>query len=315
MLTSFFGNSKPVTLVIAIAYMLVFYLLSFWLYDSLPNDGESWLRLTALGAALGFAMLVFNFIIRKNTLTAGNSFGIICMAVILSLIPILLHGWDKVWSVLCLLFACRRIFSLRSERNLEKKVLDASLWIGVASLFHSASVLMIFPLFWSISMRSFSSPRFYIIPLFGLGSVGILASTYSLVRFGDNSLLEDRLPELSFELLPYLGWPLIYSVLTILVLLLIVGLFIVLSYNREARKDRPTILLYGICLVSLLIIGAFSGNLNGTEWLFPAVLLGVGWGNLIDRLKRKEFKEVVLWLMLLLPILPYLIKISGLQQA
>ncbi|PQB05498.1 hypothetical protein [Aureitalea marina] len=315
MLTSFFGNSKPVTLVIAIAYMLVFYLLSFWLFDSLPQDGQAWLRLAALGVALVMAMLVFNFIIRKNVLTAGNSFGIIAMAVLISLIPVLLHGWDKVWSVLCLLFACRRIFSLRSERNLERKILDASLWIGIAGLFSSASVLFVFPLFWSISMRSFSVPRLYIIPLFGLGSVGVLAWTYSLLRYGDNSWLNGRLPELSFDLSPYLEWPLIYSVMTLMILLLLVGLFLAITYNREARKDRPTILLYGICIVTLLLIGALSGKFDGTEWLFPAILLGVGWGNLIDRLKRKEFKEVVLWLLLLLPLLPYLIKISGLQQS
>lgn len=314
MLTSFFGNSKPVTLVIAIAYMLVFYLSSFWLYDNFPEDSYQWFRLATIGMVLSISMLVFNFIIRKNLLTASNSFGIITLAVLISLIPVLIDGWEKVWSVFCLLLATRRIFSLHSDRNLERKILDASLWIGVATLFHWPSILMVIPLIWSVSIRNFSSARLLLIPLFGLGSVGVLSWTYSLLRYGDNSWLMGRFTPFSLDPGLYSQWPLIYGVMTLLVLLLVAGLFVVVNYKRQARKDRPTVVLYGVCMLVLMLIGTLSGQLNGAELLFPASLLGVGWANLIDRFKKKEFKEVVLWLLLLLPILPYLIKILGFQQ-
>lgn len=315
MLTSFFGNSKPVTLVFAIAYMLVFYVWSFWLYDGFPLDSLQWLEMGVVCVLLALSMLVFNFIVRKNNLTAGNSFGIITMAICISLIPLLTDAWPDVTAVFCLLLATRRIFSLRSERNLERKILDASLWIGIASLFHAASMLLIFPLFWSISIRTFSTPRLFMIPLFGLGSVTVLSWTYSLLRYGDSSWLSARLPEFNFDLSLYGQWPLVYGLMTLTALILIVGLFLMANYNREARKDRPTVLLYGLILFFLILVGALSEQLDGSEWLFPASLLGVGLGNLIDRLKKTEFKEVALWLLLLLPALPYLIRILGIEQA
>ena len=315
MLTSFFGNSKPVTLVFAIVYMLVFYVWSFWLYDAFPEQSDRWLQMGVVCTLLAMSMLVFNFIVRKNVLTAGNSYGIISMAVAVSLIPVLSEGWQEVAAVFCLLLAIRRIFSLRSERNLERKILDASLWIGIASLFHAASVLMIFPLIWSISIRAYSTPRFFIIPFFGLGSVGVLSWTYSLLRYGDSSWLVNRLPDFSFNLKLYGQWPLVYGLMTLATLILIVGLFLIANYNREARKDRPTVLLYGLTLFFLMIVGAISEQLDGSEWIFPASMLGIGSANLIDRLRRSEFKEVALWLLLLLPILPYLIRIFGIEQA
>lgn len=314
MLTSFFGNSKPVTLVFAIVYMLVFYAMSFWLYDAFPEQSDQWLQMGAVCALLAMSMLVFNFIVRKNGLTAGNSYGIVTMAVALSLIPMLTDGWQEACAVFSLLLACRRIFSLRSERNLERKILDASLWIGIATLFHAGSILMVLPLIWSISIRSFSVPRLFMIPLFGLGSVTVLSWTYSLLRYGDSSWLVDRIPEFNFDLSLYGQWPLVYGLMTLVTLIIVAGLFLIANYNREARKDRPTVLLYGLTLFFLLIVGALSERLDGSEWLFPASMLGVGWANLIDRLKRSEFKEVALWLLLLLPVLPYLIRIFGIQQ-
>ena len=314
MLTSFFGNSKPVTLVFAIVYMLVFYVLSFWLYDAFPEQSDQWLQMGAVCALLPLSMLVFNFIVRKNVLTAGNSYGVITMAVSISLIPLLTDGWLEACAVFSLLLASRRIFSLRSERNLERKILDASLWIGIATLFHAGSIMMVIPLIWSISIRSFSSPRLFVIPLFGLGSVTVLSWTFSLLRYGDSSWLLNRIPEFNFDLSLYGQWPLVYGLMTLATLILITGLFIIANYNREARKDRPTILLYGLTLFFLLISGALTERLDGSEWLFPASMLGVGWANLIDRLKKTEFKEVALWLLLLLPVLPYLIRILGIEQ-
>ena len=268
----------------------------------------------AVCTLLAMSMLVFNFIVRKNGLTAGNSYGIVTMAVALSLIPMLTDGWQEACAVFSLLLACRRIFSLRSERNLERKILDASLWIGIATLFHAGSILMVLPLIWSISIRSFSVPRLFMIPLFGLGSVTVLSWTYSLLRYGDSSWLVDRIPEFNFDLSLYGQWPLVYGLMTLVTLIIVAGLFLIANYNREARKDRPTVLLYGLTLFFLLIVGALSERLDGSEWLFPASMLGVGWANLIDRLKRSEFKEVALWLLLLLPVLPYLIRIFGIQQ-
>ena len=133
MLTSFFSKSNPVNYLILGIFILAGYFLGLYINSVSPPELGSTIEQIAFGVVLVFSMLLLDFMIRKNRLSMDNTYGIFFFSCFLASFPSIFLARNIIVAVVLILFAIRRILSLRTEINTEKKILDAVIWITLAS--------------------------------------------------------------------------------------------------------------------------------------------------------------------------------------
>jgi len=141
MIATFFTKSNP------IHYIFVFVYLStlFFIKNSqiITGDLNTIVAYFVLLITLSSSILLIKFIISKNILNKKNSYGIVAVCFLIGLIIEESISYRVLFSNIFLLFALRKIFSLRTPTNINKKVFDAVFWILIASTFYSPTILFL----------------------------------------------------------------------------------------------------------------------------------------------------------------------------
>lgn len=177
MLTSFFGKSSPVNFLLLSIFIVVVRTVQAILFF---KGSFGWTpAFVLLGHILAsvFAMLLLDFIIRKNALTQSHTLGIFVFCCWMLCLPVL-ESWQMAVAQLFILLALRRIFSLSSDKKDEKKILDATLWILLASYFYFWSILFFGALYLAISNKNQKPFRYFFIPIVGALGMLLLATAF-----------------------------------------------------------------------------------------------------------------------------------------
>ena len=121
MLTNFFGKSNPINVIICGIYLL-FGMVASYYYTTVENvSGLLVLNKAGMWLLLLFTLLLLDFVIRKNSLTQINTYAIFLFATSVALFPIIFEQRDVIASNVFVVLGLRRLASLPSERNIEKK--------------------------------------------------------------------------------------------------------------------------------------------------------------------------------------------------
>ncbi|MDC8005061.1 DUF6427 family protein [Aureisphaera galaxeae] len=307
MLTSFFRKSGPLNFLIVSLYLLLF--ATLWFFIEKGSDfqllelGET--AITAL--LLVFSLFLLDFIVRKNGLAQINAFTILLFASLVCFFPDVFSEIKMVGAQVCLLFAMRRIFSLQSLKNNERKILDASLWIAIATFLYPPSIIMLLGLQWAIFIMPITKLRFFFIPLVGLLAVILIAMAAHLLIEDNFAWLSDlfKTPSLDFST---------YGRKTSLIgVAFITGSLIWALFNRMGvlsriqKKERPNYMLVVVLLLVCLVIILGSEAKNTAEFLFAFAPMAIILANYVEHDSEKWFKEILLWVFLLLPFLRFFI--------
>jgi len=132
MLANFLNKSKPINFITLLILFFVNFVAS--IYFAFFIDGFTTDKLLKSAGLLFLFVIIFfihNFIITKSKLTADNSYAYFLL--ILFLIPILpsiIEYKTLLLAIIYLLFL-RKIYSLRSEKNVLEKLFDSGFWLGV----------------------------------------------------------------------------------------------------------------------------------------------------------------------------------------
>ena len=203
MLTSFFSNSKPIHFIIV--SLLIFSGYSIYLFQEI-NDEFSFLVLMKSLLQVGvfiILLLILNFIIKKNKLTQVNSYALFLFSCFILTVPNLFKESEIVFSSLFLLLALRRILSLSSKKSIQKKIIDASIWISVATLFYFWSILFIILLYVAIIQLSSKNYKLNLIPIVGVISIFIITTAYHLIAYNNLWWFLENLYLISFDFSSY----------------------------------------------------------------------------------------------------------------
>ena len=302
MLTSFFGKSKPINFIIVGIYLIL-----GWFYSSLiVLDNFSILSFfrthTFLLLIILFSVLLLNFIVKKNKLTENNTYTILFFASFMLIMPLSFFHSDVIISNVLLWLAFRRILSLNSEINMEKKILDASIWITIATLFYFWCILFFIVLFISVFQRRSKNYKLILIPFVGFSSVIIIITAFKLVLNKSFLWFLDINTDFSLDLKEYDSLSLIIPI-TFLVLLMFWTLIQKLIHFSEIRlKDKSnSFLLIMILLISGIVI-LLIPNKNGSEFLYLMAPLAIFTTNFIDKTTLFWVKELFLWVVVLFPV-------------
>ena len=308
MLTSFFGKSAPINYVLVSVYILLLSLAQYYFVDQAAFSLEGSIKFVLGILALIFSMLMVDFIVRKNAMTQGNSYAVLIFASICMMAPHLYTNGKWLAANVFVLLALRRIFSLKTNQNLEKKLLDGTLWLCLATVNYFWSILLFIPMFQAIQLNSRTGWRHVLIPLVSVIGFLMIYASYHLVK--DNSLDWALLwrPDISLDFSAFNSA--VYWVIGCFLLIqLLWGLFLRFQLiSRVARKDRPNLLLTIYVVIASIALVALNPDKTGGALLFLATPLALLVTSVVEQCPKKWLKELLLWIWLLLPLIHFVVR-------
>jgi hypothetical protein len=303
MITRFFRTSKPIHLVLVSFFVLGLFLVVRLGYYSKGISGVQILKeLTLYGITL-LSIFVLSFFVNKNNLTKQNSFKILLFSLFLACIPATIQHGTIIVSNVFILFAIRRIISLRSNLHIKKKLFDAAFWIALASLFYFWSILFLILVFAALIFYSIGQSNNWMIPITGIVTVVLIVVSYNIItenNFGD---FYNYIDSVGFDFSNYNSPKLITSI----VIISLLGLWTLFFYTKKlqdkSRSLRPSFTLVLIALIIGVAIVILAPNKNGSEFIFLFAPLAIIMTNYIESVKKVWLAEVFIWLLIITPIL------------
>ena len=168
MLANFFGKSNPVNFIVIFSIFLGFYLTNSISSISLATLNFS-LVLEYILMLIFFLVFFFffNFILSKNKLTLYNSYGFLIFVLLFGFFPDTMSSRHELFLNILVLIYLRRVYSLRSGKDVYKKIFDSGFWLGVLFLVAPKTVLFGILLFLSIWLFQKINFRTLLIPCLG----------------------------------------------------------------------------------------------------------------------------------------------------
>jgi len=305
MLTSFFSKSKPIHFILVMIFMVLTF---FW---NLSVGWDSGFELADLPfyllllLALLFSMFLIDFVSSKNDLTKNNTFRIAFFALFIAVFPETFLNPEILFANLFLLLAVRRIISLRTKKDISKKILDASLWITVATLISFWSVLFFVLLYTAIILYTNRTLREYLIPWIAVACVLMFWNVYTLLTTGLLYLPHFSSQDFDFDFSEYFSSVKLVQIITVGILFLAAFLHSQVFSKRRKKFRTRNLLLYFLTVLSLAII-VLTPKKDTAEFLFFALPFCVIVSNFMELSKLKRLKEVVFWILFVLPFLSFL---------
>ncbi len=302
MLTSFFGKSSPVNYLLACLFIffayLIYTVLKFQGEITPLFIGEHLLRVVLLV----FSVLLLDFMIRKNALTLSNTYGIFLFSCFLVGIPAVFASTPLVVANTFVLLAMRRIFSLHTNFNNEKKILDAAIWITVASFFYYWSLLFFPVLIYATVRKEGFRFRHLFIPVLGSATALIIYTAIYALATDSFQWTANWLQQIGYDFTPYSQMELLLVATLFGTFLIWAGLYIMRTISTVPKKLKPLKYLLLVTAAFAILAAIAAPVKTGGELIFSIGPLAIVMANYIERLEEFWFKELLLWVVLLLPI-------------
>ena len=305
MLTNFFSNSKPFHFILISLLLFVGYTFHNFQISSFENDFIWLIQLTFKFGLYIILMLIFGFIIKKNNLTQINSYALFIFVCLLLLTPNVFQNSKPILSTVFILLALRRILSFNSKKNIQKKILDASLWIGIATLFYFWSILFLLVLYAALIQLASKNFKLFLIPIIGMFVVFIICTIYFLYLDNNMYWFTDYENFISFDFSSYKLLKNFFLLFVILSMIVISLVFKFLNFTKTPLRKKSKYWIIIFTLITGIIIVILTAQKNGIELIFTIVPISILFSNFIEALQRKWVSEVMLWFILIAPIFSY----------
>jgi hypothetical protein len=303
MISSFFNKAKPIHLVIVCSILLSVFIIAKFYNINKPFGLNEMFKQTGLLAVCLSSVFVLDFLVSRNNLTKKNSYKILIFSLFIALLPVTVLNSKLLIANFFILLALRRIISLRTNKDIKKKLFDASFWICIATLFYFWAILFYVLIFVGLMLYRIVDLKNWIIPIIGALTVVIIGISYMILighnileysyqhiyfSFDFSSLNSKRIVISATIILSYGVWSLLYFIRYL---------------KAKSKKSRPSFLLIIFAVIIGLLILAVSPNKNGSEFLFLFAPLSIIITNYLETISEKWFKEALLLGLIATPIL------------
>lgn len=302
MISNFFSKSKPIHYIIVSAILF----LVFVLFRSLGFIDDFSLMFLAnqigLFCVILLSVFIFDFLVTRNGLTKNNSYNILLFSLFLAIFPQTLLNSRILFANFFVLLALRRIISLRSQKEIKKKIFDASFWIALATLFYFWASVFFIMIFAALLVYLIADVKNYLIPFVGAAAVAILVILYFIVLNKDLSAFVNTMFDYSFDFSTLNSKRIIIGS----IVLFSTGLWSMFYYLKNMKSQmksyRPSFKLVVLYALLGLFIIAIAPSKNASEYLFLLAPLSIVVTNYVEAIPKKWFKETLLWVMVLTPL-------------
>jgi hypothetical protein len=295
MLANFLSKSKPINFLIIIGFFLCIFIIGF--FSSLYSIGFSFDKLlkssTHLLLFLGI-FFFFNFIISKNKLTFDNSYAFFLYTLFLSFSLTNLLTYKTLILILLNLLFLRKVYSLKSTKDVLKKIFDAGFWLGISFLIEPLSVGFFVLIYGGIFLHQKITIHTLFSPILGFITPLILYFTYCFWFDKTAVFLHlfyiDDVNTFLFFSKTNISW-FLGGVLFLTLVSLLLKTPKALSINNSFKKNWLILILN---LVITVIFTSVSSEKNGSEiayLLFPTSIIIA---NGLEVINNKLIKNLIL---------------------
>ena len=303
MISSFFSKAKPIHLIIVCLIILVVFLPSKLYALQEPFSFGLLMRQTALFLIVVATVFLLDFFASRNNLTKKNSYKILIFSLFIALLPATILNSKILIANLFILFALRRLISLRSNKEIKKKLFDAAFWISIATLLYFWAILFFVLVILGIILYRVIDIKNWIIPFVGILTVVIIGvSTMVLTGYDFINYFENQI-NLSFDFSTLNSKRIIVACTVILSYGIWSLLYFIRYLKAKSKKSRPSFVLIIFTILVALLIVAVSPNKNGSEFLFLFGPLSIIITNYLETISEKWFKETLLAGLLATPLI------------
>lgn len=304
MITSIFSKSKPINFIIVFfVTLLAFITARIAGFIDIEMSGLYIFKQIILFFLCYISILLLNFIVSKNSLSKNTNYEILLFSLFLLMLSQTTISTNILFSNFFLLLGLRRIISLRSQTNVNKKLFDAAFWIAIAALFYFWAILFFVLIMASLILYTDNKINHWIIPFTGVAVVFIITVCISIVV--NNTFFDSfkSLPEVSFDYNSYNSLQYLIAITVLFSFGIWSSLFYIKSIKQKKKAFRASFnsILVAVLLSFLIII--IAPQKNGSEFLFMFAPLSIIIANYIEVIEEKWFKEVFLSLLIAIPFI------------
>lgn len=303
MITSILSKSKPINFILVFFVTLLAFLIANLTLIKEMISIRSVLYYSMLLLVVYASILILNFIASKNKLTQNINYLVLLFSLFLLAIPSALVSNSVMFSNVFVLLGLRRLLSLHSQKEVNKKLFDTAFWFGIAALFYFWSILYFALILIALGLYVDNKIKHWLIPFVGVLSVFLLGVSFSILYYDSFLGLFKSLPEVSFN---YNNYNTI-KYLVALTVLISFGIWSSLFYLKDVKNKKKRfrasfkIILFSVLIALAIII--VSPYKNGSEFLFVFSPLAIIISNYVETIEEKWFKEIFLGVLIVFPFI------------
>jgi hypothetical protein len=301
MITNFFKQAKPIHFVLISTFLLMVFIASKVYVIHEPLTIQLVVKQAFYFTIVLASLFLLDFFASRNSLTKKNSYKLLMFGLFMAMLPETLLNSRTLMANFFILLALRRIISLRTHKDLKKKLFDAAFWISIATLLYFWAALFFILIFAAMIVYSIINIKNWIVPLTGVLAVVIIWVSIMLLMNNDFSNYLDELFVYNFDFTGLNSARIIIST-TILISYGTWGSFYFIKHLKDKSKSlRPSFTIIIISSIIALLIILISPYKDGSEFIFMFAPLSIIMTNYLEVTKEKWFQEALVWVLILIP--------------
>jgi len=309
MLASIFNKTRPINYIMLTLLIVTGYSLFIGLDFSIEWTTFEIVKRGCVLVLLLLMMYISQFIVSRNRLVDDSAYVPLIFTSFLFIFPTSFENVRVIVASYFILLALRRIFSLHSLKQSKEKLLDASLWICFASLFHFWSILYFILLFYAIAFFGAKDYRNWVIPLVSFLGASIFLSLYLLIQEVHFIDWWTERVQISFDFMYF------DNVFQNIALAVFVSIALLYAVSQAlAIKSKPynmqntykKIILSFLIGAVIYVISADKSNGLLLFTFFPLAILGA---NYIESIPQRWRKEANVYSIFLIGVFFYLMQL------
>lgn len=303
MISSFFSKAKPIHLLVVSALLLVVFVSAKISSLKEAVSLELFFKQAFLFGVCLASLFVLDFFVSKNNLTKKNSYKILMFGLFVAVLPETLLNSKLLIANLFILLALRRLISLRSGKEIKKKLFDAAFWISLATLLFFWASLFYLLILIALLLYAIIDIKNWIVPILGVLCVAVIVSSYMIAFNSDAQLYLHDFFEMSFDFTPLNSTRIIIAATLLLSYGTWASFYYLNNIKHQLKRYRPSfVIIIFSSLIALLII-LVSPHKDGSEFIFLIAPLAIIMSNYLEIIPEKWFKESLIVVLLLVAIL------------
>lgn len=302
MITSVFNKSKPINFVIVFFIMLLAFSVANFkpFIDSLSI--ASFFKKTTLFFVCYFTILIFNFVVVKNSLTKNNHYQILLFSLFFLMFPETTINGDILFANVFILLGLRRLLSLRTQIKIKKKLFDTAVWFAIATFFYFWAILFFVLIFVTLFLYTDNRIKNWIVPFVGFATIVVISISASIIFYDGFFEIINVSKAVSYNYNSYNTTKFLIAITLLLSFGVWSSIFFVKLVQKKKKALKPSFKIIFASVIIAFVTVILAPQKNGSEFLFLFVPLSIVMTNYIESIKEKWFKEVFLSILIVVPL-------------
>lgn len=302
MISSFFSKAKPIHFLVVSTLLLVVFVIAKLSAITAVFSVELFFREAFLFGVCLASLFVLDFFVSKNNLTKKNSYKILMFGLFVAVLPETLLNSKLLLANFFILLALRRIISIRSRKEVKKKLFDAAFWISLATLLFFWASLFYILIVLALLLFSIIDVKNWIIPITGVLCVAIMAASYMIIMGIDFEPYLQGFFDMGFDFTPLNSNRIIISATLLMSYGVWASFYFLKSIKHQLRSYRPSFIIVIFSSIIALLIILVSPYKDGSEFIFLFAPLAIIMSNYLEIIPEKWFKEILILLLILVSV-------------